>query len=390
VDIVPPLAPDAAARVKPKILFLIGSMGVGGAERFLKELVIRVPRGEFDVTLVCLWERGLWGRELEERAFRVLCLEKKLGLDFRLLPRLVGLMSRERPDIVNTHLWTADLWGRLAALLARVPWVVVTEQNVDVWKRWYHRLLDRLLFLGTDLVICVSEEVRAYYERELGVPARKIRVIPNAIDLGPFAAPPPEGRLREEVGAEPGEFLFVCAARLHPQKGHPVLFEAVARLVEEGRRGFKVLLAGDGSLRGDLEAKVASLGLASRVRFLGLRHDMPSVLLQADAFVLPSLYEGLPLAVLEAMAARLPVVATRVGGNSEAVEDGKTGLLVPPADAPALAEAMARLLGDRAAARAMGEAGRLRVEARYDIERITGLTLALFRQGLRPTRRSGG
>jgi glycosyltransferase involved in cell wall biosynthesis len=370
-----------------RLTFMIGTLGIGGAERFLMELVRRIPRERYAVQVVCIARRGPWGERLSAEGFDVVELGKRTGLDFFILARLVRQLRRFRPHLVNTHLWTADLWGRLAALLARTPVVVVTEQNVDVWKRPVHEAIDALLGRGTDAVICVSREVESFY-RSKGVPAEKLHVIPNAIDISAFDGPL-VGSLRAEVAAAPDDFLFLSAARLHPQKAQDILLDATRRLADAGHRRFRLLLAGEGSLREPLEARMRELGIAEWVRFLGVRHDLVELLRQADAFVLPSLYEGLPLAILEAMAARLPVIATRVGGCPEVVIDGQSGRLVAPGNADQLAEAMVALMASPARARAMGLEGRRIVEAEYRIERSAARTLALFadclaRKGIKP------
>lgn len=359
----------------PKVLFFIWALEVGGAERLLARLVQHIPSGRFRAKVVCLSRRGVWAEEVEAAGVPVICARKRTGFDPMILFRLVALIRHEKPDLVNTHLWTADVWARMAAVLARVP-VVVTEQNVDVWKRWYHRIIDRLLFRGTKVVICVSNAVAEFYRTRIGVPAGKLRVIPNAIDLRTFKSG--DGRLREEAGVEPGAYLFVCAARLHPQKGHSVLLDAVRQLVDADVGPFAVLLAGSGPLRGEIEARVRERRLAHHVRLLGLRDDMPSLFLQCDAFVLASLYEGLPLAILEAMAAGLPIVATTVGGVGEVVEHRRHGLLVPPGDAHALAAAMAELIRNPAQGRAMGQAARAIVQRDYSIDVIAERTMAVF------------
>jgi len=363
---------------RPKVLFCIWALEAGGAERFLVELVRRAPRERLDVKVVCLSRKGAWAGEVESAGVEVICLDKKTGLDLTIVRRLRALFRSERPDLVNTHLWTADLWARLGAVLSGVPHIVVTEQNVDVWKTWYHRLIDRLLFRRTDKVICVSDQVLDFYRDVLRVPAAKLEVIPNAIDVeGP--PPPPGARpLREEIGAGAGDFVFLCAARLHPQKAHAVLLDAARSVADRGGRRFKIALAGEGSLRAELEARVRVLGLEQVVHFLGFRNDVRALLPQADAFVLPSHYEGLPLAVLEAMAAGVPVVVTRVGGNPGIVEDGRNGLMVPAGDVPALADAMARVAGDARLARALGEEARRRVAERHDIEKVAARTYRLF------------
>jgi glycosyltransferase involved in cell wall biosynthesis len=356
---------------------MIGSLGVGGAERFLVNLARRLPGGRFDWQLVCISHLGVWGEALAAAGSNVVSLGKRRGLDPLVLPRLVRQVQRYRPHVVNTHLWTADLWGRLAARLAGVPVVVVTEQNVDLWKGPLHHAIDRALLRWTDAVVCVSEEVERFYCSQ-GVPAGKRHVIPNAIDLDPFDRPLASGTLRAETQARTGDFLFVSAARLHPQKAQDILLGAARRLVDGGQRAFRLAILGDGPKRRVLEELARARGLSGHVRFLGERQDVPGLLRQADGFVLSSLYEGLPLALLEAMAARLPVVATRVGGCPELVSDGETGFLVPPADEAALAWAMDCLIRDPAVGRAMGEAGRRLVEAKYRIDHSVERTASLF------------
>jgi glycosyltransferase involved in cell wall biosynthesis len=361
---------------RPRLCFAIWSFGVGGAERMLIGLLKAIPRDRYDVTVVTLKSKGVYAWELEQEGLPVHCLGKAHKLDPVAFLRLVRFLRRARPDLLNTHLWTADLWARLAGLFCGVRRIVVTEQNVDVWKSRARRLADRTLFAFTDAVICVGDEVRDFYVREVGVAAEKTVVIPNAIDVSRLAVPP--GAVRAEVGIGPGEFVFACAARLHPQKAHAVLLEAVRRLCDGGAPPFRVLLLGDGPERAQLEELAGRLGVRREVVFLGARTDVPRVLAGSDAFVLSSDYEGTSLAILEAMAAALPVVATAVGSNRSVVEDGATGLIVPPRDPAALASSMARLLADRVAARDMGQRGRAVVRARYGIDSAARATLELF------------
>ncbi len=370
-------APNGRRR-RHKLLFFIWALEVGGAERFLVELVQGLPKTHFEVKVVCIARKGIWAHSLERDGIEVSCLNKRTGFHPTILPRLMSLIRREKPDLVNTYLWTADLWARLAAILTHVPCILVTEQNVDVWKRWYHRWIDRLLFLYTDYVICVSDQVADFYRREFRLPSRKLRIIPNAISLSPFSREPYSLVFRESLDDDTSHFLYACIARLHPQKGHEVLLQAVRLLLNQGYTSFSVLLVGEGPLTDRLRELAASMGLDPWVTFLGVRQDIPRILRHVDAFVLPSLYEGLPLSVIEAMAAELPVIATRVGGTSQIVRDGHTGLLVPPNDPSSLANAMRTLLLNSAAAKRMGRNGRFLVHQFYSIESAAQATEDLF------------
>ena len=245
-------------------------MGAGGGRGGTSsgQLVQHIPRDLFDIKVICLTRKGVWAREIEERGIEVVSMGKKVGFDPWILPKLVAFLRREKPDLVNTHLWTADLWARLAAVIAGVPRIVVTEQNVDIWKRWYHKAIDRILFTWTDHLICVSEQVVEFYTTGFGVPKEKTAMIPNAIELASFDGGRPLKGLREEFGCAADEFLFVCAARLHPQKGHHDLMEAVRLLVAGGHRGFQLLVVGEGPLRTELERLRDAKGLKDWVRFL--------------------------------------------------------------------------------------------------------------------------
>ncbi len=351
---------------------------MGGAERLLVKLAQNISRESYDIKIVCLHRKGVWVQELDKIGIEVVSMNKKEGFDPGILFRLTSYIKHEKPDIVNTHLWTADLWGRLASLLAGVKHIIVTEQNVDIWKRWYHKAIDRFLFKWTEYVICVSDQVVKFYNEELGVSLEKIRMIPNAIDISLFDARLAGDNLREIFGLGDSDFLFVCAARLHPQKSHHTLIEAAKILISKGHKEFHVLLVGEGQLRGELEKLVTVKGITKHVHFLGIRQDIPNIFSQSDAFVLSSTYEGLPLAVLEAMAASLPVVATDVGGVSQIIINEKNGLLVSPGDPDALAEAMLKVMNDREASMRMGGVGRSIIEKDYDIKTITKKTVELF------------
>ncbi len=364
---------------RKKLCFAIWSFGVGGAERILIDLVKGIPRERYDVRVVCLRERGVYAADLEEAGIPVFCTGKSRKFDPLAFVRLLAYLRRERPDLLNTHLWTADFWARIAGIITGVPAMVVTEHNIDGWKSGFRRSVDRLLFTCTSAAVCVGEEVRKFYVEEVGYPPDKVVVIQNGIDLRHFSREAGRGsRIREECGIGDAEFLFVCAARLTTQKAHAVLIEAMAQLRDRAPSPCRLLIVGDGPERGSIEALTDRHGLRPLVSFLGARTDVPAIFRAADAFVLSSDYEGLSIAILEAMAAELPVVATDVGANSTVVEEGRTGHIVPPRDPRLLADAMARLVGDRAAARQMGRAGGSVVRERYDIALTVRSTLDLF------------
>lgn len=273
------------------------------------------------------------------------------------LPWLWRALSLERPTLFHAHLtWPrACKPGVLAAWLTRVPAVATAHLYVASRLKWRTRPILRLL----RRIIAVSEEVKTHYARELHVPARRLAVVRNGIRLPPFVAPP-NITLRADLIRGRPDYIVLTPARLHPQKGHEYLLAAAAQVPDA-----TFVLAGDGPLRAELEARARKLGLADRCIFLGHRSDMLDLLAVSDLFVLPSLFEGLPISVLEAMAAQRPVVATSIGGTDEVVIHGVTGLLVPPRDPATLAAAIRRLRADPVLAERLAAAGRERVEREF-------------------------
>jgi glycosyltransferase involved in cell wall biosynthesis len=267
----------------------------------------------------------------------------------------------ERARVFHAHqTWSLSCrYGIVAAALARVPVRIATAQlfvempplaGIDL----QHALLTRCL----DRHVAVSRFVASRLRERFGVPDEKIVVIPNAAVTDATATPAPRSELaRADAGP-----IVLTVARLDGQKGIAHLLDAVARIPNAS-----FAIAGDGPNRAALETRAATLGVSDRVRFLGHRRDVPALLAASDLFVLPSLYEGLPLSVLEAMASGVPVIATSIGGTDEVVRDGETGTLVPAADSDALADAIARTLGDREHASRLALAARSLVAREYSV-----------------------
>ncbi len=245
------------------------------------------------------------------------------------------------------------------------------------------RLQLRLLASGVDRYIAVSRDVADELAERFGWPAAKIEVGYNAVEIDRFGDPPPPG-LREQIGGDSARPLVLTPARLDEQKGHPVLLRAAAELP-----GVDFVLAGEGPERPALEALAAELGIAERVHFLGYRDDIPQLLAACDVFALPSLYEGSSLAVLEAMAARRPVVSSAIGGTDELIDDGGDGLLVAPGDAAGLTSALRRLLSDPELRKAFAQRARERVERDFTPTAMTQRVEAIYGELLAGGRHTG-
>jgi glycosyltransferase involved in cell wall biosynthesis len=296
--------------------------------------------------------------------------------DLPAIAQLATAMRAAGTVVLHAHLtWPLSCWhGVLAARLARASAVVATAQ-LFVPLTCVQLALQRVMRLGVDRYIAVSHEVARQLVARLGVPAVMIDVIPNAVSL---AEPAPDAEAvaaaRRAMDGGSGWPVVLAVSRLDPQqKGLVHLLGAAARVPNA-----IVAIAGEGPERPALEARALSLGVGDRVRLLGFRRDVPALLAACDVVALPSLFEGLPLALLEGMAAGKPVVATAIGGTDEAVVDGVTGLLVPPRDAEALAAALRRVLGDPPLAQRLGDAGRARAVAEFSIERMIERVMGVY------------
>lgn len=354
---------------------VIWSLGLGGAEQVVIRLAKGVDRRRFEPVIICLDRPGPFATEAEADGIEVVALDKRGPLDVRAVARLARLLRSRRIDVVHTHLWGANLWGRLAAAAVRVPVVVTTEHNVDTWKRSYHLALDRALAPAATHLVAVSGEVRGFYEAR-GVGRGRWRVVHNGVDVG--AAPRRErGEAFRALGLDEADRVVGLVCRLVPAKAPEVFLHALA-LAAARVPALRGLVVGDGPSRAEAEALARRLGLAERVVFAGLRRDVPDLLPGLDALVFSSLREGLSMAMLEAMAAGVPVVATAVGGTPELITHGVTGLLVAPGRPEDLADAVVSLLEDAPAADRLRDAARRRVEERFSVARMIEAHEALY------------
>jgi glycosyltransferase involved in cell wall biosynthesis len=251
-------------------------------------------------------------------------------------------------------------------MMARVPIIIGTEVNIYENKSPRHIAVERWLMAKTDRVVVSAESVRDFYIEQVGADPEKVDVIYNAVDWAQLTATVDRDALRAQCGVPPGAPVAGIIARLTEQKAHAHLFESMAKTA--GLEALHLLVVGDGHLRASLEALSSSLGLADRIHFLGARRDLGNILAAIDMFVMPSLWEGLPLSMVLAMGAGLPVIATRVAGIPEVVEDGETGLLVPPADPVRLGEALASLVRDAGLRSRLGSAAKARVLPRFGVD----------------------
>jgi glycosyltransferase involved in cell wall biosynthesis len=358
-----------------RILFLIDELDVGGTEQQLLELVKRLDRQRYE-PVVCCFRPGKVSKEIEAAGIRVITLEKRGKVDPLFVGRLVRMMRRERIDLLQTYLFTANTWGRLAARLAGVPIIVTSERNVDMWEEWYKQRLGVWLDRWTHRTIGNSEAVGDYLAAK-GIARAKLRVIYNGVDTSRFEGPVTPHAAREELGIPQHHAVVGHLARLEPQKD-PRTFLAAAAIVARKMPSVSFLVVGGGSLQAELEREAQALGLGGRIVFTGPRRDVPRLLAACDMSVLASVKEGMSNTIMESMAAGKPMVATRVGGNPELMQDGETGFLVSPRDPTALAAAIQRILDDPALAKSMGLQAKARMAERFSVDAMVAATQGLY------------
>ena len=373
------------------LLYFSNTLARGGAEEHILTLLKGLDRRHFRLHLVCT-------PQVAEK------LRPDIPSDVELVPlflrkpsqigsalRLARIIRERRVDILHSHLFYSSLFASPIGWSCRVPVIIETPHLREQWRHGWLKsrfVVDRLAGRFVDYYIAVSRANAKYLVETKGLPPRKVIVIQNGCDLTRFdpARQAPAG-LKTRLGFSEGDPVLLVVGRLEPQKGHRVLLDAMP-LVRRRFPGARLVCVGDGALRSELEAQAGSLELDGSVRFVGYQANIPDWLALADVVVLPSFYEGLPLVAIESLAAGRPIVATAVDGTPEVVVDGKTGLSVPPGDAPLLAEAICRLLGDPGLRRALGSAGRAWVEEHFSQERQVQRTQEFYLHALQQRHRA--
>ncbi|MCA3178842.1 MAG: glycosyltransferase [Burkholderiales bacterium] len=343
-----------------RILHVVETLEVGGLERVVVALSAEQVRRGDTVTIACLFHEGPLAGDARAAGVEVISCDKRPGADGGALRRLRYALRSRSPQVLHTHNPTAHYYGVFAALGLRGMRRISTRHGMGSFRASRRReRLYRLSMIATDSAVAVCQAARERFVTRGVMPRGRSEVVVNGVDLARFAARDPARRdaLVRDLGLGDTASLFGSVGRLNEAKDPSNLVDAFARTVAAHPRAALVIV-GDGELRAAVEARVRGHGIGDRVRLLGTRADVPALLASFDAFVLASGTEGYSLALVEAAAAALPAVATDVGGNREIVSDGRTGLIVPPADPAALAAAMIALAGDPERREALGTAAR--------------------------------
>jgi glycosyltransferase involved in cell wall biosynthesis len=361
-----------------------------GVKRLFAWMIPRFDSSGFEVSLLSLRKKDLSEDNLESLGFPVYYLEKG-KFDPSTYPALASLLRKLEIDVIQTHGYGATTFGRAAAYRLGIGNVLHEHANLTDTP-WFQKIPDRILNPVTDVAIAVSESTKEFCIRARKLSPEKVKKVYLGAPLDEFRPFPPDARKesRARLGFAPGEKVAGTVTRLMESKGNRYLIEAVSFLARE-RSDVKLAVVGEGPLRADLEAQAHALGIEDRVRFLGFQRDVASAIAAFDVSVFPSLWEGTPLTVFEAMAMRKPIVATNVDGLRDVLRNEDNALLVPPRDAAALARAIARGLDESELAGRISERALL-TSRRFDIqtfvrkmERLYELLVDRYRaEGRRP------
>jgi glycosyltransferase involved in cell wall biosynthesis len=354
---------------KIKLLFVYQDLGTGGAEIVLASTVKNIDKKRYEINICCIGKEGNISGELKKIGCNVIILNRRYILrDIFTTFALYKVIKKCNPDIIHTSLFYANYHGRIAAKLAGVPVIISEEQCVDSWKDKYYIfvIIDNILSYFTDSIIACSETVRDFTVKQEKIALDKFSVIYNTFDadrLNPVNLNKIE--LNSKMGFLPEDIIIGSIGRLCEQKGHSYLIDAIAEVVKK-IPNVKLLIVGEGPLEPKLKAKVNRMNLNSTVFFMKKRYDINHLLELFDIFILPSLWEGLSVVLLEAMYMGRPVIVSDISSNREVVVNNETGLLVPPADYNALSQKIISLLNDKTKRERIGLAAKKSVSGRFN------------------------
>lgn len=358
--------PNVTPRLR--LLQITHDLDLGGLQQVIYNLCRTLDRSRFDISVLCLRTKGLFASDVEALGIPVYLLEKKeRGPDYFAFRKVAKLLRELRIDVIHTHNTQPFFDGTLGAILAGVRTVIHTDHARAFPDKTRYMVAEWAMSQYAYRVVGCSEHTSQQLMRYEKISARKIVTIPNGIDGSRFDLTIDRQAKRRELGIHEKGSVIGLAVRLSDQKGITFLLKAMPRILAR-HPDTTLLIAGDGDLKMDLEREAKELGIASRVTFCGPRKDIPELLKLLDLYVLPSKWEGLPMVILEAMAAGCPIVATDVGGNSSAVVDGVTGALVPPQDPGALADAVIRLLDSPDLIQTYAANGKQRFQERFSAQ----------------------
>lgn len=350
-----------------KILHLCESSDTGGAESILISIVENLDKNRF-ISMVCLLSDGWLKAQLDTRHIETVVIPQPHSLDLLWLFRLYRLLKKRQIDVIHSHEFATNVYASFLSRVVGIPVIATTHGKNYYPDKWRRRVAYQFV-ARESVMVAVSADLKRFLSERVGILPEKIQVIHNGVNLYQYVVKGINARIRDELGIGTKQPVIGTVGNLFAVKGQIYLLRA-CKIVADFFPNFVLLVAGEGEQLDLLEKEATTLGIANNVRFLGFRDDVPSILEAIDIFALPSLSEGLPLAILEALALEKPVVATNVGGIPEVIEEGAVGYLVPPKNSEALADKILYLLRYPEVAIKMGKSGRRRIEEFFTVEKM--------------------
>ena len=334
----------------------------------LSHLVTRLDRSNYTPMILCLDDKGELAADLEDLDIPVVAYGRKPGQDVGLFFRLARFFKTNHVDLVHTHNIGALFYGNLAAKMTGTP-VVHTQHDPQLTYSLKRKTKVLLSSLGTKKIVAVSEDIALLYRKSFKIPENRLTVICNGIDINIKSDQAAVNSLQSQCRIQPGDFVIGTVARFAEVKDLSTLIDAFSIIVQQ-QKNAHLVLAGDGPLTNSLKEQARNCVAKDKIHFLGYRNDVFNVLALFDVFVNCSLSEGLSITILEAMASKLPVIATAVGGNVELIQDGNNGRLVPVRNPKKLAQALLDLIADPLLCADMGKINRSRIEQQYSLSNM--------------------
>lgn len=354
-----------------RLLQITHDLDLGGLQQVIYNICRSIDHTRFEVAVLCLRARGIYAADVEALGIPVHLLEQKPGgVDYLAFAKVARLLRELQIDVIHTHNTQPFIDGTLGAVMAGVRTIIHTDHARSFPDKFRYMVAEKIMSLFAYRVVGCSDHTSHQLITHEKISRRKVRTILNGIDPARFDLQVDRTAKRRELGLPASGSVIGLAVRLSDQKGITYLLRAMPLILNEHPQT-SLLIAGDGELADELKSEAAALGVSGNVVFCGARKDIPELLRILDIYVLPSLWEGLPMVILEAMAAGCPVVATNVGGNPSAVVDGRTGRLISPADPAALAAAITGLLASESLRQAYSRAARDLFLERFTAEKMT-------------------
>lgn len=350
------------------VLHVTDNLNFGGSEKLMTDIAIGLNSLKYKSCVCSLVMGGVLQNHLEENKILTIIMNKKKGFDVSIIYRLYFLYKKMKPTIVHTYRPSANFWGRIPAIFARVPIIIATEHNYEK-SNISIAAINYLLSLFTHKIIAVSQEIATQLIKVYHINENKVQIIDEGIDFTEYHPRPKNYEYRKLLSINNNAIIIGLAGRLMEQKGHKTFLHAFQKVLNEFPNVYAVI-AGEGPLAGELQGLAEKLKINNNLSFVGFRKDLSEFLSQLDLFVMPSLWEGMPIALINAAACEIPIIATSVGGIPEFIKDNINGHLVTSGDPEALSQKIILALKQLNKAREMAKVARQDALNRYSIRRM--------------------